>query len=66
MRYEHDGPGEMIHIDIKEVRAFLASWASGHWQSQGRDSQGAGWEYVHICIDDYSRVAYAEVLGRRR
>ena len=61
VRYEHDGPGEMIHIDIKKLGRF---WRAGHRVTGNRkqDSQGAGWEYVHICIDDYSRVAYAEVL----
>ena len=62
VRYEHDGPGEMIHIDIKKLGRF---WRAGHRVTGNRkqDSQGAGWEYVHICIDDYSRVAYAEVLA---
>lgn len=60
-RYEHDGPGEMIHIDIKKLGRF---WRSGHRVTGNRrqDSQGAGWEYVHVCVDDYSRVAYVEVL----
>ncbi len=65
VRYEHDGPGEMIHIDIKKLGRF---WRSGHRVTgdRKRDSEGAGWEYVHVCIDDYSRVAYAEVLPDER
>ncbi len=65
VRYEHAGPGEMIHIDIKKLGRF---WRAGHRVTGDRkqDSQGAGWEYVHICIDDYSRVAYAEVLRDER
>ena len=60
-RYEHDGPGERLHIDIKKLGRF---WRSGHRVTGKRrqDSEGAGWEYVHVCVDDYSRVAYVEVL----
>ncbi len=65
VRYEHDGPGEMIHIDIKKLGRF---WRAGHRMTGVRkqDSEGAGWEFVHVCIDDYSRVAYAEVLPDER
>ena len=64
-RYEHDGPGELLHIDIKKLGRF---WRAGHRVTGNRtqDSEGAGWEYVHVCIDDYSRVAYAEVLPDER
>lgn len=60
-RYEHLGPGEMIHIDIKKLGRF---WRPGHrvTSDASRDSAGAGWEFVHVCVDDYSRVAYVEVL----
>lgn len=65
VRYEHDGPGEMLHIDIKKLGRF---WRPGHRVTgdPSQDSIGAGWEYVHVCIDDYSRVAYAEVLPDER
>ena len=65
VRYEHDGPGELLHIDIKKLGRF---WRSGHRVTGNRtkDSDGAGWEYVHVCVDDYSRVAYAEVLPDER
>ena len=61
IRYEHDGPGEMLHRDIKKLGRF---WRAGHRVTGNRcqDSEGAGWEYVHVCVDDYSRLAYAEVL----
>lgn len=64
-RYEHDGPGEMLHIDIKKLGRF---WRAGHRVTGNRkqDSEGAGWEYVHVCVDDYARVAYAEVLPDER
>ena len=60
-RYEHAGPGDMVHIDIKKLGRF---WRPGHrvTGNVSRDSAGAGWEFVHVCVDDYSRVAYAEVL----
>ena len=65
IRYEQDGPGEMLHIDIKKLGRF---WRPGHrvTGNPAQDSDGAGWEYVHVCIDDYSRVAYAEVLSDER
>ena len=61
VRYEHGGAGELIHMDIKRLGRF---WRAGHrvTGNRSRDSQGAGWEYVHVCVDDYSRVAYVEVL----
>lgn len=65
VRYEHDGPGELLHLDIKKLGRF---WRAGHRVTGDRsqDSIGAGWEYVHVCVDDYSRVAYAEVLTDER
>ncbi len=65
VRYEHDGPGELLHIDIKKLGRF---WRAGHRATGNRtqDSDGAGWEYVHVCVDDYSRVAYVEVLEDER
>lgn len=65
VRYEHDGPGEMLHMDIKKLGRF---WRAGHRVTGDRsqDSEGAGWEYVHVCVDDYSRVAYVEVLPDER
>ncbi len=65
VRYERDGPGELLHLDIKKLGRF---WRAGHRVTGDRrqDSEGASWEYVHVCVDDYSRVAYAEVLGDQR
>ena len=64
-RYEHAAPGDMLHLDIKQLGRF---WRAGHRVTGRRrqDSEGAGWEYVHVCVDDYSRVAYAEVLPDQR
>src|SRR5262245_8569738 len=62
-RYERDRPGEMIHIDIKKLGRFnkIGHRITGDrtGQSNGR---GVGWEYVHVAIDDHSRVAFAKVM----
>ena len=55
--------GELLHLDIKKLARF---WRPGHRVTGNRTGQsdGAGWEFVHIAIDDFSRIAYAEILGR--
>jgi transposase InsO family protein len=60
-RYERRQAGELLHLDIKKLARF---WRPGHrvTGSRSRQSDGAGWEFVHIAIDDYSRIAYAEIL----
>src|SRR3974390_1276956 len=62
-RYERDKPGEMIHIDIKKLGRFNRI---GHRITGDRNGQSntreVGWEYVHLAIDDHSRVAYSEIL----
>jgi len=63
-RYERRHPGELIHIDIKKLGRILRP---GHrvtgTRSDRRDAGKKGWEFVHVCVDDHSRLAYAEVLG---
>ena len=61
-RYEHKAPGDMIHLDVKKLARF---WRVGHRITGDRrnGSDGAGWDFVHVCIDDHSRLAYVEVLG---
>lgn len=61
-RYERETPGELIHIDIKKLGKFNKT---GHritgdrrGQSNGR---GVGWEFVHVCIDDASRIAFSQI-----
>lgn len=60
-RYERARPGELVHLDIKPLGRILRI---GHRFAPHRRSHrlGAGWEYVHVAIDDHSRAAYAEVL----
>jgi transposase InsO family protein len=64
-RYERKRPGDLIHLDIKKLGRF---WRAGHRVTGSRRgaSDGAGWEYVHVCIDDYTRLAYVEVLENER
>ena len=61
-RYERRQAGELLHLDIKKLARF---WRPGHrvTGSRLRQSNGAGWEFVHIAIDDFSRIAYAEILS---
>jgi transposase InsO family protein len=71
VRYERRRPGELIHIDVKKLGRIrgVGHRISGSRASQaktrvnGRRSGVAGWEFVHIAVDDFSRLAYAEVLA---
>lgn len=62
-RYEREHPGEIIHIDIKRLGRFerVGHRITGDRRGQS-NSRGVGWEYVHLAIDDHSRVAYSEIL----
>jgi transposase InsO family protein len=66
-RYEREHPGELIHIDIKKLGRFnrVGHRITGDRRGQS-NSRGVGWEYVHVCIDDASRVAYAEIKKSER
>jgi len=61
-RYEWDKPGDLLHLDVKKLGRIKGI---GHRITGDRTSRnrGIGWEYVHVCVDDASRVAYVEVLG---
>ena len=60
-RYEHKRPGEMIHFDIKKLAVIQAPGARVTGDPSKR-SRGAGYEYLHIAIDDHTRIAYAAIL----
>lgn len=63
VRYEHDVAGSMLHLDIKKLGRFDRPGKRTRGRVKGHaTSRGAGWEFVHVAIDDYSRVAYVEVL----
>ena len=62
-RYERAAPGEKLHIDIKKLGKFnrIGHRITGDRNGQS-NTRGVGWEYVHLAIDDNSRVAYSEIL----
>ena len=62
-RYERDHPGELIHIDIKKLGRFerVGHRITGDRKGQS-NSRGIGWEFVHVCIDDASRLAFSQIL----
>jgi len=64
-RYVKQHPGELLHLDIKKLGRIRGI---GHRITGNRrdTSPGAGWEYVHVCIDDASRLGYVEVLPDER
>ncbi len=74
-RYERQRPGELIHIDVKKLGRIqggagkrIRGSTHSHYNPQRTDAGGVrrntvGWEYVHIAIDDCTRLAYAEVLS---
>jgi transposase InsO family protein len=62
IRYERSAPGEMIHLDIKKLGRFEAT---GHRITGDRQlgrSRHVGWDFLHVCVDDASRLAYTEIL----
>lgn len=62
-RYERATAGELVHIDVKKLGCIPDG---GGWRVHGRSEavrgRGIGFDYVHVAVDDYSRLAYAEVL----
>ncbi|WP_019592013.1 hypothetical protein [Thioalkalivibrio sp. ALE20] len=64
-RYEHEHPGDLLHLNIKKLARFRHS---GHRVTgvSVKDSIGAGYEYVHVAIDDRSRIAYSEINPAER
>ena len=63
LRYERARPGELLHVDVKKLGRIVRPGHRVTGDRRDRRNQGKkGWEYVHIAIDDYSRLAYAEVL----
>lgn len=64
-RYQRRHPGELIHIDVKKLGRFDRPGHRVHGDRQRR-SRNVGWEFVHVCVDDATRVAYVEVLPDER
>ena len=67
VRYEHDRPGDLVHIDVKKIGRIPDG---GGWKAHGRAAGSTarkrrtkvGFDYIHSAVDDYSRVAYSEIL----
>ena len=66
-RYEREHPGDLLHVDVKKLGRVPDG---GGWRVHGRSEEvrgrGLGWDYVHVAIDDHTRLAYAEVLADER
>jgi transposase InsO family protein len=66
IRYERQRPGELVHLDVKKLGRIARPGhrVFGHTSNKGWQSRSfqEGWEFVHVAVDDYSRLAYAEVL----
>jgi transposase InsO family protein len=65
-RYEHQRPGELVHLDVKKLARFDRPGHRMLGRGRGRFETGAGYESLHVCVDDYSRVAYVELLADER
>ena len=67
VRYERSRAGELVHVDVKKLGRIARPGhrVFGHTSNRGwqRRSFQEGWEFVHVTVDDYSRLAYAEVLS---
>jgi hypothetical protein len=59
-------PGELVHIDIKKLARFHRPGHRLLGRGPGRFETAAGYEYLHVCVDDHSRLAYAELLADER
>jgi transposase InsO family protein len=72
-RYERKRPGELVHVDVKKLGRIVVP---GHRVTGDRSVRGrkagnrsfgkSGWEFVHVCVDDATRLAYVEVLADER
>jgi len=62
-RYERRSPGEMIHMDIKKLGKFSRIGHRIIGKTKGRiGPRGLGWEFIHVCVDDHSRLAFSQIL----
>ena len=65
VRYQRERPGELVHIDIKKLGKIdgIGHRITGNRASRAR---GVGWDFLHVCVDDASRLAYTEILPDER
>jgi|SRR5438128_6140598 len=62
-RYECSRAGELVHVDVKKLARFTRPGHRALGLGPGRWADGAGYEYVHVCVDDFSRLASVEGLA---
>ena len=65
VRYEKKRPGELLHLDTKKLGRIHGIGHRIHGDRRRR-ARGVGWEFLHVCVDDATRVAYAELLPDER
>lgn len=65
VRYERARPGELLHLDIKKLGRITRVGHRIHGDRTTRE-RGAGWEFLHVAVDDHTRLTYAELLADER
>jgi transposase InsO family protein len=65
MRYEHPCPGDLLHLDIKGMTRYQQVSIRGDGRRRGRP-QFAGWEALHVAIDDHSRLAFSQLMPNQK
>lgn len=65
-RYQRARPGELVHLDIKKLGRFERPGHRITGTRKGCRNRGAGWDFVHVAVDDATRMAYVEVLPDER
>jgi transposase InsO family protein len=66
VRYERQRPGELLHRDTKKLGRFRRAGHRVGARGQVHRNRRAGWEFLHVCVDDHSRLAYVEMLSDER
>jgi transposase InsO family protein len=68
IRYERERPGELLHIDTKKLGRIdgIGHRITGRHSGAINRHRGIGWDYLHVCVDDASRLAYTEILPDER
>ena len=61
IRYEHQAPGDLLHLDIKQLGRFTNVKVRPDGRRRG--AHHSGWEYLHVAIDDHSRIAFSQILS---
>jgi transposase InsO family protein len=63
-RYEWSRPGALLHMDVKKLGRFRAPGHRAGIEHKSERSRGMGWDYLHVVVDDHSRLAYVELHAR--